>query len=70
MIQREILAWGKVECRRNTLCISRYSKRRTKAKDPLKRGEVFPKACQRKRERGESFSPRTDSHLAMSDGLL
>jgi hypothetical protein len=51
--QREILAQIKVESRRNTLCISRLSKRRVGSKDPLQGGKAFSEYAQLKRERGE-----------------
>ena len=55
MEQREILIQIKVEARRNTLCISRASKRRGGSKDPLGRGKAIQEYAKLKRERGEWF---------------
>ena len=58
MEQREILIQIKVEVRRNTLCISRNSKRRDGSKDPLGRGKAIQEYAKLKRERGEeTFTP-------------
>ena len=55
MEQREILIQIKVEARRNSLCISRASKRRGGSKDPLGRGKAIQEYAKLKRERGEWF---------------
>ena len=45
----------KVESRRNTLCISRLTKRRVAAKDPADNNKTFQEYAKLKRERGESL---------------
>ena len=53
--QREIFSQAEVESRRNTLCISRLSKRRIAEKDPLIRRSAVARRRPIKRERGEFF---------------
>jgi hypothetical protein len=53
--QREIFLQGKVEDRRNTLCISRASKRSIAGKDPLGRQEDVLRRCQKKKGAGRTF---------------
>ena len=63
--QREIFPQAKVESRRNTLCISRLSKRRIGEKDPLIRRSAIVRRCPTKKGAGRMFhSPRCSSRFA------
>ena len=52
---REILVQIQVVSRRNTLCISRLTKRRVAPKDPAGNDKTFSEYAKLKRERGESL---------------
>ena len=49
------MSQSKVVGRRNTLCISRLTKRRVAAKDPAGKDKTFSEYAKVKRERGESL---------------
>ena len=63
--QREIFSQGKVGNRWNTLCISRFPKRRIEGKDPLIRRQFIFRDCQTKKGAGRTLhSPRCSSRFA------